>query len=123
MRIVGLAEFLSLPEGTVFAKYAPCYFGDLCIKDESLTDINDFYYTNVLANFDNCEDSGEWFDILDTMATGGVGVPIAFDVIMRDGIFDLGQQFAVFERVDVERLIGKLADSIKYPLDAKRIRW
>lgn len=35
MRIVDRKTFLAMPIGTVFSKYEPCVFGNLCIKGET----------------------------------------------------------------------------------------
>lgn len=37
MRIVGFKEFMSLPEGTVFAKYSPCMLASRWVTVESMT--------------------------------------------------------------------------------------
>lgn len=46
MKIINLTEFLTMPAGTVFAKYQPCVLEPFCIKGENRGEI-DFYYTNL----------------------------------------------------------------------------
>ena len=40
MKIVDLPTFLALPPGAIYAKYKPCVFGELAIKDDSFPSIN-----------------------------------------------------------------------------------
>jgi hypothetical protein len=106
MRIVNRKEFLALPSGTVFQKFTPCVFGDLQIKGSNCgeDDFADLVIPEVDAN--SCsemdailhkaeEDSSFSFDL-------------DFECYGRDGEFQQDQLFAVWERKDIEGLIGVL---------------
>jgi hypothetical protein len=107
MKIVDRKTFLALPEDTLFAKYAPCYVEELTIKGETLTGSDDFYYQAIALAVD-ANDSEEMFHRLHESQETGCSVPMNFDVQGRDGCFDEGQLFAVYERQDVEALIERL---------------
>ena len=106
MRIVDRATFLAMPAGTLFAKYAPCYYGEIAIKEDSLE--NDFIYQSLLPNFTDTTDSGDWADALDQMETAGASHALDYDRCARDGFFDADQLFAVFEPHDTAALIARL---------------
>lgn len=112
MKIIDLSAFLALPPGTLFAKYAPCFFDGLSIKGDTLTgrDGNpiDFCYQQIVDAIE-AHDSGEFFDLLDQSKETGNSVTMDFDCQMRDGCFEREQLFAVFERADVTALIGRLS--------------
>lgn len=112
MRIVKLAEFLTLPAGTVFAKFEPCDFEELLIKGEtSLT--YDFCYQQI-ASAIKSHNSGEWADLLFESLETGKSIPMDFNFQKRDGCFESTQLFAVFERADVEALIVRLQATLDY---------
>ena len=69
MRIVNRAEFISMPAGTVFAKYEPCFFEHLQIKGESII-------------FENGDDY-MYQDIVD--ATNHIGTADMYDVEYTQG--------------------------------------
>ena len=62
MKIVNKKTFLALPENTIFSKYDPHCFGDLCIKDETWS--NDFIFLSFRDAIE-AESSSELFDILE----------------------------------------------------------
>lgn len=98
MKIVNRKEFLSLPAGTLFAKYAPCCFESINIKGETLTS-NDFLSSELFT-----------FPMFDVWFENGDSVDIETDFLCRDGLFDDEQLFAVFENSDIEKLIAKLKE-------------
>ncbi|MES2902846.1 MAG: hypothetical protein V4696_01550 [Pseudomonadota bacterium] len=107
MKIVDRATFLALPSGTIFAKYAPCYFEELSVKGDSLE--TDFIYQGLVTpNFTTANDSGEWGEALQWIEEGNPSPPLDFDMMGRDGCFDDKQLFAVWEDDDVEVLILRL---------------
>jgi hypothetical protein len=110
MRIVNRAEFLLMPEGTLFSKYAPCWFDDLCIKDET-NPWNDFWYAN-LCDAIACDDSVEFSRLLFDAQETGADVPMDFASVVRDGLFDADQLFAVWSANDVKALIAVLRRSV-----------
>lgn len=111
MRIVELDEFIALPAGTVFAKYEPCAFEDLCIKGDSIPETRDFFYQEIVSALD-ARDSGEWSKLLFESQETGKSIPMDFDCQGRDGCFESEQLFAVWERPDVEGLIARLQQAL-----------
>ena len=107
MRIVGLEEFLSLPPGTVFAKYRPQMFDELCVKGDSTPSGCDFIF-KPLWDVD-AKSSGELCDLLTAAEGGAVEVPIDTDCWQRDGGFSVTQLFAVFSGDDVMRMAAELS--------------
>ena len=106
MRIVNLKTFLAMPAGTLFAKFEPHVFGDLCIKEDSIG-LRDFGYQN-LADAVKAKDSGEYGDLLDESIEGGIELAMDFECAGRDGCFVDDQLFAVYSVADVAALIGRL---------------
>lgn len=120
MKIVNLPVFLAMPEGTVFWKYAPAWFNGMRIKGQSLRE-NDFM---ALILPDDCidgQDSGEWIDILFNGAETAESIPMRWDELSRDGLYENGQLFAVLEEHDLTALIATLvqarAQSAKVPFE------
>jgi hypothetical protein len=107
MKIVDRKTFLSLPFNTVYAKYKPCVFDEICIKGDS-TDFNDFWVQYLLT----VEREGEEvFDVLDRMEKGD-NVRLDLKCESRDGLFDEDQMFAVFEKDDITNLINRLEECL-----------
>lgn len=113
MRIVDRKTFLAMPAGTIFQKYAPCYFGSIEIKDAT-SEPNDFYTVCSMDQpyFAAVSDSGEWMLHCDRIATGEASGPLDFEIISRDGLFDDDQLFAIWERADVEALINRIGKAL-----------
>ena len=109
MKIVNRNTFLAMPPGTIYSKFEPCIFGDLCIKEESLS--NDWFYQDIVDAID-VNDSGEFGEILCRANDTGESIPMDFHCLSRDGLFDDNQLFAVFERDDVVALIKRLNEII-----------
>lgn len=42
MKIINRTQFLAMPEGTVYSKFEPCFFGEISIKGESVA--NDWWH-------------------------------------------------------------------------------
>jgi len=106
MKIVDRKTFMSLPAGTLFMKYEPCVFEDLCVKADSIP--NDFFYTQITHEIDTPNGGFEAIDALEKSLKDGTSVPLDFDAVGRDGGFADGQLFAVYEKADVAGLIAKL---------------
>jgi hypothetical protein len=107
MRIVDRTTFLALPSNTLFSKYQPCYFGDLCIKMESLT--NDFFYQQL---HDAVETQGDFTDTCDKASLSGASINTDLSCEARDGMFDDDQLFAVWEPKDVQALINRIGQCL-----------
>lgn len=109
MKIVDRKAFLTMPAGTVYAKAATppvIDFGPVEIKGNTVGDC-DFYSQRLIGDFQGDENSSDWIDSYDNMIAGGSETP-DFDVVCRDGLFDDGQLFAVFDSEDLEGLINRL---------------
>lgn len=107
MRIVDRKTFLAMPAGTLFAKWAPNYFLDLMIKEETVGE-NDFIQQDLIPWFEDTNDCGHHLDQLEAIQRGEPSPPLDFDCSGRDGAFDADQLFAVFEKHDVEALTSRL---------------
>jgi hypothetical protein len=111
MKIVNRKEFLKLPAGIVFAKYKPCIFGKLAIKESSIDceSINDFIVqplgVEIDADFDEFVGKCK-------KAENGEEVPLNYDCFERDGFFHQDQLFAVFSKEDVKKLIDRLIETL-----------
>lgn len=110
MKIVDRETFLAMPAGTVFSKYAPCYMEDLQIKGESLPD--DFCYQGIADAIEHAGSDG-FSDRLREAELLGQAVSMDFNSQCRDGCFDEGQMFAVWERSDVLALIARLQETLE----------
>lgn len=111
MRIVGFKEFMSLPEGTVFAKYSPCIFDGTCIKMENCGE-GDFFYSDLSTGFWNCG-TDMLFDLaLEMESDPAFTSPLCFSSQMRDGIFNEQQMFAVWDKSDIITMIARLTECL-----------
>jgi hypothetical protein len=119
MKIVDRQTFLAMPVGTVYAKFSPLSFGDVCIKDETVSHdgkMIDWWYVD-FTSIDST-DTNDWMNKLEDARIHGTSVPMDFETISRDGLFDADQLFAVFERADADALIARLERAIdKTPID------
>lgn len=111
MKIVDLKTFLSMPVGTVFCKYEPCFMEPLHIKGENCGE-RDFFYQSI-ADAVDANDSGEFFELLDNSEKTGAEVRLDFNCQGRDGCFKDDQLFAVWHPNDVRALIQRLHMAIE----------
>lgn len=93
-----------MPEGTIYCKYSPCYFGNLSCKAQNMGD--DFVTQEWVANIEH--DSSEDFTNKCERMEKGEDVSLDFDFFGRDGLYEKNQLFAVYSRKDVEDLIKAL---------------
>jgi hypothetical protein len=123
MKIVDRKTFMALPPETVYSKYAPCFFEGLLIKGETITGFSgepiDWYYQQIE---DSIESSGsdEWAAKLEESELTGKSIAMDFETQGRDGCFEDGQLFAVFEPQDVEALIARLQRCVAVSTSASR---
>lgn len=110
MKIVDLTTFRAMPAGTLFSKYAPCYFEALTIKGDTWE--YDFLTQQIADAITNTGSDNFCEQLDDAQATGG-SLTMDFDCLGRDGCFDKDQLFAVWERPDVEALISRLQETLK----------
>jgi len=108
MKIINLQEFMKLPSGTVFCKYKPCVFGDICIKGDWVTD-TDFVYASLTGEID-CTGSNDMIDKLFKYEKTGESFNLDLDAYTRDGLYEKNQLFAVYEKRDIAQLVKKLEE-------------
>lgn len=106
MKIVNLETFRAMPENTLFSKYEPCAFGELQIKYKTIE--LDFFATDGLSSCVDAVSTDDFMTKLEDARNNGTAVELDFDTISRDGMFEEGQLFAVWEKADVEQLIERL---------------
>lgn len=114
MKIVDRKTFLDLPPGTVYAKYKPCVFGGLAIKEESMVFADGYsgdFVKQGLGVEIECGGSDEWIIQIEK-AEKGEEVPLDFYCAGRDGLFEQDQLFAIFSKKDVKDLIKRLEDCL-----------
>jgi hypothetical protein len=105
MKIVNREAFLKLPANTLFSTYEPCIFGDIAIKGENCG--TDFFRQNIRDAIEN-NSSEDFFAKLDHAQKTGASLAMDFEYEGRDGLFEEGQLFAVWEKADVASLIERL---------------
>lgn len=109
MRIVNRKTFLEQPAGTLYSKYQPIIMEDLCIKGESLIteSSNDFYYQPLNDSIE-CHSSEEYHDLFEAAQKHNKSLEMNFNSEYRDGLFDEDQLFAIWEALDLDKLIVRL---------------
>lgn len=106
MKLVDFATFLSMPPGTVYAKYKPAYFYDFGVKWDTLG-TRDFVQQQIVDSLPGPDPMDAIYRLED-----GESVPVDLDRAGRDGNFDESQQFAVWEPEDVAALIDLLKSTL-----------
>lgn len=109
MKIVNRETFLALPPGTLFSKYTPCCFKELCIKGETWG--NDFLVQQIADAIEHTG-SDDFSERLFRSEVEGDSLPMDFNHLGRDGCFDDEQLFAAWERADIEALIVRLNQTL-----------
>lgn len=122
MRIVDRKTFLELPAGTVFMKFPAqpedgSYInladdGEVQIKWRTCAGV-DFVSQNLVPFPEGWKDSGDIADDQVAMLRGDEGKPADYDCAGRDGLFDEGQLFLVWNEVDHEKLIELLQRALE----------
>ena len=122
MRIVDRKTFLSLPAGTVYAKWGSAgeyaskeqdlTYGEVAVKGETVSGV-DWVEKPLLDWPEDCHDSMQWADTMGAAINGTPTAPLRIgDGGGRDGLFDEAQLFAVFDRIEVERLVALFQESL-----------
>lgn len=113
MRIIGLKEFLTLPEGTIYQKYRDNNFDRLSMKLDTYPEkgCNDFLLIP-LTNEVDCE-SPDHFDEITGKALkdSSYNIPLTTNEVLRDGLFEMGQLYAIYDKSEVKDIIKKLQES------------
>jgi len=113
MKIVDWKTFVDMPENTLFSKWEPCVFGELCIKGESLGNPPIDFYVQYISDPVDFDNSSDYVDMCHAAAQNGDSLPIDLDCVQRDALFDQDQLFAVWEQDDVKLLIERLQRCVK----------
>jgi hypothetical protein len=107
MKIITRAEMLKMPVGTVYSRYEPCVFSELYVKaDDAGNYENDWLY-DALIGAVKTNSSEEFIEKCELMEKGE-SHDVDFESTGRDGLFDDEQLYAIYEKVDVEKLIARL---------------
>ncbi|MCT7361212.1 hypothetical protein [Mycolicibacterium llatzerense] len=114
MRIVGLQELLTLPNGTLFAELRePWVFGELYLKGDNLGGANNDFWSKSLA-WPDADESGMAFSRLDAMLVDPT-VSYPADEGYTRGEY-LGEtrdyKFLVYEPADTAALIELLKEAL-----------
>lgn len=99
MRIYRRAEFLKLPEGTLFCRGKPWCWEELSVKGESMP--NDFGELGL--QWIEAESSSDASETLDRMLEEGISAPLQTSG-GRDGRFDEADLFLVYELADLRQM-------------------
>lgn len=117
MRIVDRKTFLSLPAGTVYAKWgseagdpSELFYGEVSVKGETVHE--DWVDIPFLSWPEDCSDSMQWADAMEAARNGTPTAPLDIGQGGRDGLFDRKQMFAVYEREEVVRLLALLTSCL-----------
>lgn len=101
MKVYRRSEFMKLPEGTIYAKGKPWFFGDITVKGDTFG--NDWTCLSPMW-IESAGEDDQW-SRLDGMLECGYSYPMA-SAYGRDGCFADDEIFLVLERGDLERLRG-----------------
>lgn len=93
--------------GTLFCEIKQRWaIGEIRVKLDTIGE--DFVELNL--NEIQARDSTEWFETLEEMADQGSSCPIDLDTTCRNGLFDEGALFMIYEADDLQRLISRLTN-------------
>lgn len=109
MRIIDRKTFMRMPKGTLFSKYLPAHFGELCIKTYNIH--NDFAF-QVIADAIDCESDAEFVELCVKAQTENTSLAMDFESDRGDGLYKENQLFAVWEYSDVNGLIRHLTNTL-----------
>ncbi len=111
MKIIGMKEFLKLPQGTMYQRFKPIVFGDsIEVFQGSLDCGNDFFYKNI-SNEVESDDSCEYFDLLHSATEKGTSFKFDYYCGSRDGhCCEDDQMFAIYEKEDVKELLDAITN-------------
>jgi hypothetical protein len=105
MRIVDLKTFMSMPDGTIFAKAKEYLHQALSIKVQSLN--GDFLYQSLsMYQYDSKNEDN--MCVLYEVENEGRVVEMNYERCARDGLFEEDELFAVLDKEDVVKLIARL---------------
>jgi hypothetical protein len=110
MKIMNRKAFLTLPAGTVYAKYSSlgCW-GDLAVKMDS-TRHDDWYHYDLLNGWGGCDNSDQFMDKVRQCEKGQAELRNDLECEGRDGLFEEDELFVVYDRTDILQLVNKLQE-------------
>jgi len=118
MKIVNRKTFLALPENIVYSKhFEEDGFNELQIKGETWS--SDFLYED-LNDFDDHDTSEERYEKIRRMRDNEESFPLRLDSCSRDGLFEDDQWFAIYDDIDVSKIINRLKLTLKTPDYSKK---
>lgn len=114
MKLLTRQEFMELPPGVLYAEFAPCTFGEVLIKGETIVhngeNIDWFHDGALIGDFEH----GASSPIDDILAFNEKRqLKARFDYGGRDGCFDDTATYAVYEKEDLVDLIVTLVNCLK----------
>lgn len=116
MKIVTTDEFMTYPKDTVYHEYGAIgQFGPLSIKGVTLQhdgENADWYFKELYGDLD-IDDWNDEHEKYDQLKSNGEEFAFDFEIVSRDGMFDVDRMYAVYDVADIARLISKLSDGIK----------
>lgn len=110
MKILNKKEFLKLPNGTVFSNYEDIIFSGLYIKGDSNLEVGIFIYRNLLQNIDGFT-NWEEYEIVNSAKENKTSFTMNLEIGDCNKSFDDSEMFVIYEKRDLEQLIGKLNQS------------
>lgn len=111
MHLVDRKTFLTLPAGTVYAKYINHECGSTAIKQATVAD-NDWTYTPLdTLSFIDAEDDGDLFNLLLELEPGA-SIDTEMENSYRDGLFDKEDKFLIYSQDDVKKVIDLLTQTL-----------
>jgi hypothetical protein len=107
MKIVNRTQFLAMPPGVIFSTGEKWAFFEWRMKGET-SGTNDFFYTSLDWSAFDYGSTDEFLDKLDECLDKGSSLPLMFDGIERDGMYDDKALFAVMEYKDILAFVATM---------------
>jgi hypothetical protein len=112
MKIVNRETFLKLPAGTIYLEYSRHNFGELCVKEDTYVDSNDFTFRIIAAEV-NAQNLSEELAMFERALEKNESICLDFNCTMRDGKYEEKQLYAIYEEQDIDKLIAVVLDAKK----------
>ena len=113
MKILNKKEFLALPAGIIYSKYAPVgMFDGLYLKGESLE--NDWKYKSLISTVENPTADNDVNIYLLNIQELGATFRMDLECGERDGLYNTNEYFAVYDTTDVRELLMELVEKFKH---------
>ena len=105
MRIVDREVFLSMPEGTLYAEYRPCFTEGPYIKGRTVNG-NDYEYADLISP--EVDDNCRYESTFSEMEESGTNVPIEICMV-RDAMFNHDAMYVIYDVNDIGVLLEELS--------------